>query len=127
MRRVVDVLGDGPSHQQGAGPIRGQVLPGERGDHARHRAGRGEIHALDGGVSERASDDLHPHHSGEDEVIGVAGLAGDELGVFLSRNRLADVSLGHGGHQDRPPFAAPAGAPARTSSATDRMAETMFW
>ena len=57
---------------------------------------RGDVHALDRRVRERAADHEGPDHARQREVVDVAGLAREELLVLPAGDRLADVDAGLG-------------------------------
>ena len=109
-----------PRARQAAGPLRCEILAGERRDDAGPRERAGDVDLADARVRVRAAHDGHPDHPRQRHVVDVARLAGDELRVLLAQDALADVALslaGRGAHDL---------APASSTDAS-RTAATMFW
>ena len=114
VRRQLDVLGDGPGTGQPARPLVGEVGAGERRDDALGLACGSEVDARDPRVRVGTADDGHPDHACDRDVVDEAGLAGQELGILLARDRRADVRLLLGGCH-------------HATAAAARTALTMFW
>ena len=104
----------GQAHGQPARPLVGEVGAGERRDDALGLACGSEVDARDPRVRVGTADDSHPDHACDRDVVDEAGLAGQELWVFLARDRRADVRLLLGDCH-------------HATAAATRIALTMFW
>ncbi len=91
---LLRVLGDEPDARQRRLPVVGEVGAAESGHDALGLERLGDVNALDARVGEGAADDHGPDHAGQVEVVDVAGLAGEELGVLLAGDGLTDVGRG---------------------------------
>src|SRR4029453_19640196 len=92
---------DGPRAGQARRPLARQVLARVDGDDAGHLRGRGRVDAADARVRERAAHHHEPGHARQRQVLGVAALAGDQLGVLLAWDAVSNEALagvGGGGH-----------------------------
>lgn len=111
-RRMVgqhDVLGHRPGAGQRAQAVR-EVGAAERGDHTGPFECRGDVDAVHARVGHGAAQDRQVEQAGGVDVVGPAGLSGDEPGVLLAEPGGADLA-----HVVTP------------SSAAARTARTMFW
>ena len=66
------------------------ILAGEEEQHARHAAGPRGVHPRNARVRRRRAQHVGMHHSRQDDVVGIAALAGDEPKIFEPPQRLAD-------------------------------------
>ena len=71
-----------------------EVRAGVDAEHARHCLRRRGADRLDAAVRERAAHDEGMGLAGQVDVVGVAALAAQQLGVFGARHRLADAEAG---------------------------------
>ena len=86
VRRVLHVLGDRPRARHRCGPQVGQLGAGEHLDDAGQTLRRRRVDRRDAGVGERAAQDGHVQRAGQDEVIGEAGLAGEQGRVLPAQH-----------------------------------------
>ena len=81
----------------GIGDHLADVVGGDDAVHARHRAGRAHVDALDAAMRHGAAEDLSVQHAGQPHVVDVFGAAGDLLARFEPRHRAADLGARHYG------------------------------
>ena len=108
VRRDHDVRRHRPRAGQAAQFV-AEVRRGERGDDARNELRRADVNRGNPGVGVRAAQERHVLHARQDHVVGPAGLAGHQPGVFLPGACPADLRdrrFGGGGHWPAPACAA---------------------
>ena len=105
------VLGHGPGAGQRAHAELDELGARVDRSHPRHGLGRTGVDGADPGVGTGAADDAQPEGAGDGEVVDVAGLAGQQLGVLLAEH--PGTGDGHAG---------PPSAPAAAMTAL-----TMLW
>jgi len=93
VRGRLHVRGDRPGTRQTA-LLLGEVLPGVDRDDARALAHLADVERGDLRVREGAAEHGEVQHAGKHDVVGVAGAAGDQPGVFLAQPRLAELGGG---------------------------------
>ena len=90
-----------------------QLLAGVDGLDSGQLLGRRGVDRGDVGVGDRAAGERQPQHPRQGDVVGVAALTGDELGVLLALEATTHpalgLRLGYLCHSD-PPWTAAAGA-----------------
>ena len=117
------VLGDGPGARHGRRPGVPQVGGGEHLADARHLERGAGVDAADAGVGVGAADHGEPDRPGDLEVVDEPGLAGEQPGVLLAQEALAEGTTGRSGLG-----AGVGGRHAETPSpAADITARTMLW
>ena len=97
MRRVLHVVGDRPSARHGRGPEVHQVLAGvHRTDPGECLGGAG-VDRDDRGVGLVAAEHTEMECARHLHIVGVDGLAGEELGVLLAQQTAAEHAVAPGG------------------------------
>jgi hypothetical protein len=108
--RGLHVRGHRPGAGHGGDPGVGQVAGGQDLVDAVHLEGGAGVDAADAGVGVGAAHHAQPHGAGDREVVHEAGLAGEQPGVLLAEQALAEGTGGGrgvgGGHAGTPPSAA---------------------
>jgi hypothetical protein len=90
----IGAAGHRPGTGHGRGPLGGDLLAGEHGHHPGQLLGRGGVDRGDVGVGDRAARERQPQHARQGDVVGVAALAGDQLGVLLAHQAATHPALG---------------------------------
>ena len=116
--RVLHVLGDRPGAGHRAGPRVHEVGAGVGGDDAGQRQGGLHVDRGDAGVGVGAAQDRHVQRARDVEVVGEAGLAGEQGRVLPAPHPGADDRGGRRSVGDRH---------AGTPFEQDSTAATMFW
>jgi hypothetical protein len=91
---VQHVLGDRPGARHRCGPGVGEVGAGVHGAHAGHRRGGAGVDGDDSGARVRAAQHGHVERPGHLHVVGEDRFAGEEDGVLLAEQALADDAGG---------------------------------
>ncbi len=71
-----------------------EVVAGEHRDHPLGRACGVDVDAGDAGPGVVAAQEVRVQRAGHDDVVGVAAVAGEQPGIFLADDRLADEPAG---------------------------------
>ncbi len=85
---------------------RGEIGGGEHGPNAGGLACRGDVKGGDPGSGDVAADERHVRHTGDDDVVEIDAVAGNQTRILPPLYRLTDPPAGgrrHGGGVDHAP------------------------